>query len=105
MSTQIPGKAAAAIIIAATVFIVVALNQGTKRAEEQRDHDAREYAELVKKGRVRVGMTAEQCRTAWGSPAHVSSYTDPDRVYEKWTYPSGRQLLFANGVLKIVQKP
>src|SRR6266700_2629081 len=97
MSTRIPGTAAAAVIIGATIIIVVAVNQGIQdqpRKEAERRAANRAYnstvlkslaqsahqdTELAKKGRVRVGMITEQCRMAWGEPDHINRTTDARR--------------------------
>ena len=55
-------------------------------------------AELIKQGRVRLGMTAEQCRAAWGRPRDINRSVGSYGVHEQWCY-NGSYLYFQDGVL------
>ena len=103
-STQISWKAAAVIILVATIVIVAGMSQSIKdqpRTEaERRTERAHQDTELAKKGKVRVGMTADQCRMAWGEPDRISR----NKTHEQWVYPSGNRLYFDDEVLKSIHK-
>jgi hypothetical protein len=118
-STQISWKAAAVIILVATIVIVAGMSQSIKdqprsEAERRADradnatvlHDLAERAhqdtELAKKGKVRVGMTADQCRMAWGEPDRISRTVTAHKTHEQWVYPSGNRLYFDDKVLKSI---
>jgi hypothetical protein len=121
-STQISWKAAAVIILVATIVIVAGMSQSIKdqprteaerRAANRADnatvlHDLAERAhqdtELAKKGKVRVGMTADQCRMAWGEPDRISRTVTAHKTHEQWVYPSGNRLYFDDKVLKSIHK-
>ena len=94
-STQISWKAAAAIILVATIVIVAGMSQSIKD-QPRREADT----ELAKKGKVRVGMTADQCRMAWGEPDRISR----NKTHEQWVYPSGNRLYFDDEVLKSIHQ-
>jgi DNA-directed RNA polymerase subunit RPC12/RpoP len=116
--TQISWKAAAVIILVATIVIVAGMSQSIKdqprreaerRAANRADnatalHDLAERAhqdtELAKKGKIRVGMTADQCRMAWGEPDRISR----NKTHEQWVYPNGNRLYFDDEVLKSIHK-
>jgi hypothetical protein len=103
-STQISWKAAAVIILVATIVIVAGMSQSIKdqprREAERRAERAHQDTELAKKGKVRVGMTADQCRMAWGEPDRISR----NKTHEQWVYPSGNRLYFDDEVLKSIHK-
>ena len=107
-STQISWKAAAAIILVATIVIVAGMSQSIKdqpRTEaERRAERAHQDTELAKKGKVRVGMTADQCRMAWGEPDRISRTVTAHKTHEQWVYPSGNRLYFDDKVLKSIHK-
>jgi hypothetical protein len=71
-------------------------------------HDLAERAhqdtELAKKGKIRVGMTADQCRMAWGEPDRISRTVTAHKTHEQWVYPSGNRLYFDDKVLKSINK-
>jgi len=97
--TQISWKAAAAIILVATIVIVAGMSQSIKD-QPRREADT----ELAKKGKVRVGMTADQCRMAWGEPDRISRTVTAHKTHEQWVYPSGNRLYFDDKVLKSIHK-
>ena len=71
-----------------------------ERRAANRDQDT----ELAKKGKVRVGMTADQCRMAWGEPDRISRTVTAHKTHEQWVYPSGNRLYFDDKVLKSINK-
>ena len=96
-STQISWKAAAVIILVATIVIVAGMSQSIKdQPRSDLAERAHQDTELAKKGKVRVGMTADQCRMAWGEPDRISR----NKTHEQWVYPSGNRLYFDDKVLK-----
>ncbi len=97
--TQISWKAAAVIILVATIVIVAGMSQSIKD-QPRREADT----ELAKKGKVRVGMTADQCRMAWGEPDRISRTVTAHKTREQWVYPSGNRLYFDDKVLKSIHK-
>jgi len=107
-STQISWKAAAVIILVATIVIVAGMSQSIKdqpRTEvERRAERAHQDTELAKKGKVRVGMTADQCRMAWGEPDRISRTVTAHKTHEQWVYPSGNRLYFDDKVLKSIRQ-
>ena len=61
-------------------------------------HIARDTWQLIIVGKVKNGMTKEECRLAMGPPREVSRMPDHDGVHELWHY-SGVTLRFDDGVL------
>ena len=61
-----------------------------------------ETATLIHKGRVRIGMTAEQCRAAWGRPQRVNRSVGSYGVHEQWCY-NGSYLYLEDGILTSFQ--
>jgi len=62
-----------------------------------------EIAELIHKGRVRIGMTAEQCRASWGRPQDINRTTGSYGVHEQWCYGGHNYLYFEDGILTSIQ--
>lgn len=58
---------------------------------------------LIAQGKVRIGMTAEMCRDAWGSPSDINRTTGTWGVHEQWVYGSGSYLYFEDGILTSIQ--
>lgn len=82
----------------------------------------RDRVHAVSEHRVMIGMTAEQCREAWGSPSEINRSTNAGGTSEQWVYystyrigsPTGpertdyggtRYLYLDNGVLTAIQEP
>jgi hypothetical protein len=104
-STQISGKAAAAIILVATIVIVAGMSQSIKdQPRSDLAERAHQDTELAKKGKVRVGMTADQCRMAWGEADRISRTVTAHKTHEQWVYPSGNRLYFDDKVLKSIRQ-
>lgn len=55
--------------------------------------------ELIKQGRVTIGMTRDECRLALGAPADIVREGGRDHVREAWSYDTGTFLLFEDGLL------
>ena len=72
----------------------------SERRAANRDQDT----ELAKKGKVRVGMTADQCRMAWGEPDRISRTVTAHKTHEQWVYPGNQYLYFENGRLTSLQQ-
>jgi len=62
----------------------------------------RETCELVSRGKVRIGMTAEQVRAAWGAPNDINRTRSATYSREQWVYDS-QYLYFDNGTLTTIQ--
>ena len=58
-----------------------------------------ELRDDIRHGRVRVGMTPEQVRIAWGKPWEIHSLGTAPNVTEQWVYPSRHMLYFESGKL------
>lgn len=58
---------------------------------------------LIIGGKVRVGMTKEQCRLSWGNPENVNVTTGSFGTHEQWVYYGDRYLYFENGKLTTMQ--
>jgi hypothetical protein len=67
--------------------------------EEQRQT----ITEAVLNHRVVVGMTAEQCRMAWGNPLEVNRTLLTSGKNEQWVYAGNRYLYIDNGILTSIQ--
>lgn len=55
-------------------------------------------------GKIRVGMTREMVRAAWGSPEHVNTTVYKSGVHEQWVYGSGQYVYFENGEMTSLQQ-
>ena len=60
-------------------------------------------AELILEGKVRIGMTREMCREAWGSPEDINRSSGSWGVHEQWVYGMNSYLYFENGTLASIQ--
>lgn len=58
-----------------------------------------EVWEAICRGRVRVGMTKEECKLSLGNPSDVSSGHDYSQTLDLWNYPDGTALWFEDGIL------
>jgi hypothetical protein len=72
--------------------------------QKHKDWD-RAVCETIAQGKVHIGMTAEQCRAAWGPPEDVNRTTYSFGVHEQWSYGEycGSALYFEDGILKTIQ--
>lgn len=58
----------------------------------------KETATLIHQRRVRMGMTREQARAAWGRPRDINRTVGSYGVHEQWCY-DGSYLYFEDGIL------
>lgn len=58
------------------------------------------YWENIRRGRVEVGMTKEECRLAKGNPSEVNSGRDYSHTLLIWGYADGTVLYFVDGILR-----
>ncbi|MBD5203342.1 MAG: hypothetical protein HDS82_00500 [Bacteroidales bacterium] len=58
-----------------------------------------EVWELITNGKVRLGMTKEECRLSVGSPVDVTGGRDWNKTLDIWKYSDGRYLVFTDGLL------
>jgi hypothetical protein len=52
---------------------------------------------------VSIGMSKAEVTKRWGKPAGVKRTQTRNGLTEKWTYPRGKVLTFANGSLEVIQ--
>lgn len=62
-----------------------------------------DIATLILHKQVRRGMTAEQCRAAWGRPEDINRTTGSYGVHEQWCYGGHNYLYFEDGILTTIQ--
>ncbi len=62
-------------------------------------HISEENWNLIQEGKVRNGMTKEECRLSLGSPADVSVGHDYSQTLDLWKYNNGIVLYFEDGLL------
>lgn len=55
--------------------------------------------QLIRRGKVRTGMTKDQCRLSIGAPSNVTSGHDYSRTLDLWEYADGQYLMFEDGLL------
>ena len=58
---------------------------------------------IIADGKVRIGMSKEQCRDAWGNPSDINKTTNAYGTHEQWVYPGGNYLYFDNHTLTTIQ--
>ena len=63
-----------------------------------------EVIALVLNRQVRIGMTAEQVREAWGPPTSINTTTTRRGTHEQWVYGIGQYLYFEDEVLTSIQQ-
>lgn len=59
-------------------------------------------AELILKGKVKIGMTKEMCEESWGKPIKINETIGSFGIHEQWVYPN-QYLYFENGYLTVIQ--
>lgn len=62
-----------------------------------------DIASCILHKQVRRGMTAEQCRAAWGRPEDINRTSGSYGVHEQWVYGGGNYLYFEDGILTTIQ--
>ena len=55
--------------------------------------------QYICEGKVKIGMTKDECRLALGNPADVNSGHDYSQTLDIWAYENGRVLWFEDGKL------
>lgn len=55
--------------------------------------------EYICEGKVKIGMTKDECRIALGNPADLTSGHDYSQTLDIWSYENGRVLWFEDGKL------
>lgn len=60
-------------------------------------------ANLILQGKIRIGMSKEMCREAWGGPESINRTTGSYGSHEQWVYGIGNYLYFENGKLTTIQ--
>lgn len=60
-------------------------------------------AELIIKGKVKIGFTKQMCIEAWGKPEEINKTTGSYGTDEQWVYSNNNYLYFRNGILKTIQ--
>lgn len=58
-----------------------------------------EMGELIASGKVKIGMTTEMCKAAWGNPFDKSKTITSSTVIENWFFSWRRSLHFVNSIL------
>lgn len=58
-----------------------------------------EFWEAICRGRVKVGMTKEECKLSLGNPSEVNSGHDYSQALDLWNYSDGTVLWFEDGIL------
>lgn len=55
--------------------------------------------ELIQKGKIRIGMTKEECRLSLGNPDDVDAGKTTSQTMDIWKYGDGIYLMFTDGLL------
>lgn len=55
--------------------------------------------ELIREGKVEIGMTTQEVQLSLGAPKEVDKRPDQSILYERWSYPGGIYLIFEDGLL------
>jgi hypothetical protein len=63
----------------------------------------KDICEILAKGKVRIGMTAEQARVSWGNPDDINRTISTYGNREQWVYGHSSYLYFDDGVLTSIQ--
>lgn len=58
---------------------------------------------IIQKGKVRSGMTKQECRLSWGQPESINKTSGKWGVHEQWVYSTSSYLYFENGRLTSIQ--
>ena len=58
-----------------------------------------EIWELICEGKVKSGMTKEECKLALGNPDDVATGHDWNQTIDIWNYKNGMYLQFQDGLL------
>lgn len=58
---------------------------------------------LIRQGRIRIGMSKDACTLSWGEPDDINTSRGRWGVHEQWVYPKNRYVYFENGKLSAIQ--
>lgn len=58
---------------------------------------------LIRLGRIRIGMSKDACKLSWGEPDDINTSRGSWGVHEQWVYPKNRYVYFENGKLSAIQ--
>lgn len=58
---------------------------------------------LIRQGRVRIGMSKDACKLSWGEPDDIHTSRGRWGVHEQWVYSRNRYVYFENGKLSAIQ--
>jgi hypothetical protein len=72
------------------------------QAALEREAEKEKIAKAIANKRVRIGMTAAQCESAWGKPQRVNRTINAHGRTEQWVYAGG-YLYLDNGILRSIQ--
>ena len=59
---------------------------------------------LIRQGRIRVGMSKDACTLSWGEPDDINTTRGSWEVHEQWVYPRNKYVYFENGKLSAIQE-
>ncbi len=107
MGTFIAGPISCATFFGGNNKLLPASHERAAAAAQQAEEDkARELDEVAAQGKVRVGMTAEQCERAWGKPTKINRTRTSRSTHEQWVYDRGdsesEYLFVDDGLLRSV---
>jgi len=97
-----------AILVVVGFFLFMGMcvkiyNEQDQRVRIEVANEEKENEELSKTGHIRIGMTAKQCRAAWGEPEKVNRTRRAEGVHDQWVYDEDHYLYLDNGVLRSIQ--
>lgn len=58
---------------------------------------------LIRQGRIRIGMSKDACKLSWGEPDDINTSRGRWGVHEQWVYSRNRYVYFENGKLSAIQ--
>ena len=58
---------------------------------------------LIRQGRIRIGMSKDACKLSWGEPDDIHTSRGRWGVHEQWVYSRNRYVYFENGKLSAIQ--
>ena len=59
---------------------------------------------LIRQGRIRIGMSKDACKLSWGEPDDINTSRGRWGVHEQWVYSRNRYVYFENGKLSAIQE-
>jgi hypothetical protein len=58
---------------------------------------------FIQEGKVKIGMTVEECKLSWGTPKKINRTINNNSSSEQWVYSLNSYLYFEGGKLKSIQ--